>query len=671
LVACGGSNDVSLDMPSFPEDASADGVSSMADSGAAGSVRVIEGGTPGACVPGQQIACPCLGGSNGIQACKADGTGFDACQCLGDSGPSGPDGGVGPGDAPGAQDVSTGSDSSVAPDGSAPSDASALADNSSDQDQTGRDASAPDVAADAAAGDSGSGTDTGSASPDATSPDASGSADAAAASHDLHASIAGGTGSIALSPQGTSCGASCASYPDGTNVLLFAVPDAGYQFIYWSGDCSGSGAATNVSMTANKTCVANVAPMLTVVVDKGGGTVSDSLGGINGCKDQCSEPVSPGAVVKLSATPAQGYTFSQWAGDCAGTNPVIDVTMNAAKTCHALFTPQPYTLTVSVAGGVGGEIIYGSQSICSNTCMQQVFYGQGTKLFASASYGYRFAGWSGDCSGNAPDYALSITGNASCTATFAVDEAGTPPYDGGLPPGCNEPASKCATCACSTCGGPFAACSNDQGCVALSNCVSQYGCTTEPSCVCSALILQYGDVALLHYQKFSACMSGPCASSCPSGGDAGSGETSTQSCNSLVNSGPVVDGVAIPADLPTNWQGGKIPDGTYYVTQLMHFTGTGGASGPTGETFQETAVFSGATGQIVYQSGTVDAGLDPEAHGTYAIKQGQTPSQIIFFWACGGQGSIVEDYTVSAPDGGAVTVTAHPMDDVVVVLTKQ
>jgi uncharacterized repeat protein (TIGR02543 family) len=642
-----------MNTPSFPEDASADGGAlPTGDGSAADSVRVIEGATPGACVPGQQIACPCLGGSNGVQACKSDGMGFDSCQCPAD-------GGVGPGDAPGSPDVSSGSDSSVASDASAPTDASELADNSSDQDQVLRDASAPDVVPEATAGDSGAGTDSGSAAPDG------------AGSHDLHASIAGGTGSIALSPQGTSCGAGCASYPDGTNVLLFAVPDAGYQFIYWSGDCSGSGTATNVSMTANKTCVANVAPMLTVVVDKGGGTVSDSLGGINGCKDQCSEPVSPGAVVKLSATPAQGYTFSQWAGDCAGTNPVLDVTMNAAKTCQAVFTPQPYTLTVSVAGGVGGQIIYGSQSICSNTCMQQVFYGQGTKLFANASYGYRFAGWSGDCSGNTPDYALTITGNASCTATFAVDEAGTPPYDGGLPPVCNEPASKCSACACSTCGVPFATCMNDQGCVALSNCVSQYGCTTEPSCVCSALIAQYGDLALLHYQKFTSCMSGPCGSACPAGGDAGSGETSTSSCNSLVNSAPVVDGVAIPADLPTNWQGGKIPDGTYYVTQFMHFTGTSGASGPTGETFQETAAFSGATGQIVYRSGTVDGGPDPEAHGTYAIKQGQTPSQIIFFWTCGGQGSIVEDYTVSAPDGGPVTVTAHPMDDVVVVLTKQ
>ena len=100
---------------------------------------------------------------------------------------------------------------------------------------------------------------------------------------------------IALSPQGNGCGAGCASYANGTNVLLFAVPAArGIQFISWSGDCAGSGTATSVAMTGDKTFVANVAPILTVVVDKGGGSVSDSLGGINGCVDQCGEPVESG-----------------------------------------------------------------------------------------------------------------------------------------------------------------------------------------------------------------------------------------------------------------------------------------------------------------------------------------------------------------------------------------
>jgi hypothetical protein len=40
---------------------------------------------PMACVPGQQIACPCPGGAEGAQACNADGTGYEPCVCPGDT----------------------------------------------------------------------------------------------------------------------------------------------------------------------------------------------------------------------------------------------------------------------------------------------------------------------------------------------------------------------------------------------------------------------------------------------------------------------------------------------------------------------------------------------------------------------------------------------------------
>jgi hypothetical protein len=49
------------------------------------------------CVPGQQVACPCLGGSMGIQACKASGTGYETCQGCPGGNPPPPDGGGGNG----------------------------------------------------------------------------------------------------------------------------------------------------------------------------------------------------------------------------------------------------------------------------------------------------------------------------------------------------------------------------------------------------------------------------------------------------------------------------------------------------------------------------------------------------------------------------------------------
>lgn len=37
------------------------------------------------CTPGQQVACPCLGGADGVQVCRPDGAGYEPCQCASDS----------------------------------------------------------------------------------------------------------------------------------------------------------------------------------------------------------------------------------------------------------------------------------------------------------------------------------------------------------------------------------------------------------------------------------------------------------------------------------------------------------------------------------------------------------------------------------------------------------
>ncbi|MFS8068588.1 MAG: hypothetical protein ACMG6S_19700, partial [Byssovorax sp.] len=41
------------------------------------------------CIPGQQLACACVGGTMGAQTCRADGSGFDPCLGCGETGSSG------------------------------------------------------------------------------------------------------------------------------------------------------------------------------------------------------------------------------------------------------------------------------------------------------------------------------------------------------------------------------------------------------------------------------------------------------------------------------------------------------------------------------------------------------------------------------------------------------
>lgn len=62
-------------------------------SGGAGT-GAMAGSGPLACVPGQTIECACGGGKKGVQACNADGSGYDPCgQCAGGSSSSSDDDG--------------------------------------------------------------------------------------------------------------------------------------------------------------------------------------------------------------------------------------------------------------------------------------------------------------------------------------------------------------------------------------------------------------------------------------------------------------------------------------------------------------------------------------------------------------------------------------------------
>jgi|GEM_PF-1480114 len=79
----------------------------------------------------------------------------------------------------------------------------------------------------------------------------------------LNISKAGsGTGVVTSNPAGISCGSACnALFMDGTGVDISAIPDAGFVFSTWSGDCSGSGVCSLV-MDSNKNVTAafNIPP---------------------------------------------------------------------------------------------------------------------------------------------------------------------------------------------------------------------------------------------------------------------------------------------------------------------------------------------------------------------------------------------------------------------------
>ena len=128
-----------------------------------------------------------------------------------------------------------------------------------------------------------------------------------------------------------------------------ATPNAGYNFIGFSGDCSGTSCAlTNV--TGNKTVTANfglTADYVLNIIQKGtgSGAVTTADGKIN-CGTDCHESYTSGQSVTLKAIADVGAVFAGWSGACTGTN-TCTVSMNAMKNVTATFTATALDLTIT------------------------------------------------------------------------------------------------------------------------------------------------------------------------------------------------------------------------------------------------------------------------------------------------------------------------------------
>ena len=134
-------------------------------------------------------------------------------------------------------------------------------------------------------------------------------------------------------------------YPADTVVNISATPDAGWQFVNWSGEVADpDSASTTVAVNTNKTVTANfnqITYTLTMAVNGGGSTIP-AVG---------THPYPVGTVVNITATPDAGWRFVNWTGDVADSNSAnTTFTTNTDKTVTANFMvaektnePLPHT----------------------------------------------------------------------------------------------------------------------------------------------------------------------------------------------------------------------------------------------------------------------------------------------------------------------------------------
>ncbi|MEF8873528.1 MAG: CARDB domain-containing protein, partial [Candidatus Thermoplasmatota archaeon] len=139
------------------------------------------------------------------------------------------------------------------------------------------------------------------------------------------------------------------TYSYGERVTIEAVSAEGWYFVEWTGDHNGTEAEMNIRMDADKQITAWFDEIkdydLTLTIEVvGEGSTEPSEG---------NHTYQHGEQVSVEATPADGWQFIEWAGDETGTDPTINVTMDANKSITAVFEEEmvvEYTLTIDIDG---------------------------------------------------------------------------------------------------------------------------------------------------------------------------------------------------------------------------------------------------------------------------------------------------------------------------------
>ncbi|MGF3554625.1 MAG: InlB B-repeat-containing protein, partial [Thermoplasmatota archaeon] len=123
----------------------------------------------------------------------------------------------------------------------------------------------------------------------------------------------------------------------------------------------------------------------------------------------------PGTIVQLTAIPETGWSFSHWSGDLTGSENPINITMNSNKIVYANFILCEYTLTLTTSGT-------GTGTIQASPPGPTYPYGTIVTIWANASIGSTFTGFSGDLTGTNTPQNLTMNSNKNVNAEFTINQ---------------------------------------------------------------------------------------------------------------------------------------------------------------------------------------------------------------------------------------------------------
>jgi uncharacterized repeat protein (TIGR03803 family) len=231
-----------------------------------------------------------------------------------------------------------------------------------------------------------------------------------------------GSGTVTSTDGHINCPGTCSHlYSHNAPLTLNQTPAGGWTFAAWSGACTGTGSC-NLTMSQNQSVGATFTQNTyqLSVTTSGSGTVTSADGFIN-CPATCSHIYLSNTQVTLNATPALGWSFTDWGGACSGTGS-CKLTMTQNLSASATFTQNYYTLTASVAGS-GTVTNTDGQINCPGTCSHTYISLTQVKLNATPASGWSFSGWTGACMG-VGSCTVTMTQNLAVTGVFMQTGAG-------------------------------------------------------------------------------------------------------------------------------------------------------------------------------------------------------------------------------------------------------
>jgi uncharacterized repeat protein (TIGR02543 family) len=197
-------------------------------------------------------------------------------------------------------------------------------------------------------------------------------------------------------------------YLSGTNVTLTANANAGYRFVNWTGDLTGTTSPATLVMNANRAVTANFAINTYTITPTAGqnGTISPAT----------PQTVEYGDTVSFTMSPATGYIISDVLVDGRSVGALTSYTFSGVTANHTInvtFAPIPnFALTTTILPA-------GSGTVTLNPAGGSYPSGTQVTMTALPATGYRFVNYTGDITSTNPISSVIMSTARSVNVNFA------------------------------------------------------------------------------------------------------------------------------------------------------------------------------------------------------------------------------------------------------------